>query len=170
VETLGERCFEKCHKLATVTFLPDSRLARIEVSAFEQCSALSAFVVPSSVIFIGEAAFSSCGSLSAFQFAAPARVRELLSLPSRLGSWTDIPDSVEVLSFLDNLGKTCRHVLAFGCESKLRWILIHCRWGKPRPRFVRVASRTLKVFRSDREFPQKDCRAPVRFVISRVHQ
>jgi hypothetical protein len=151
VETIGESCFSHCSSLASVTLLPDSKLVRIEASALANCSALSSFVVPSSVVFVGESSFAGCCSLSRLQFACPSRVRELLTLPLSRDGLPEIPDSVEILSFVDELEWNCRYVLEFGSESKLKQIHRVHYWRPRRRCFVRLKSRTLKVFRSELE-------------------
>jgi hypothetical protein len=142
-----------------VTFLADSKLTRIEASAFFSCSSLTSFVVPSSVVFIGERSFSDCDRLSDLQFASPSHVRKLFSLPLFPGGLTDVPDSVETLAFLDPYQVFSKHALAFGPESRLKAIDFHPYIYVYRERshglFLRLSSGTLKTFRSNIEFPEE---------------
>jgi hypothetical protein len=160
VETIGESCFRGCSRLATVTLLPNSKLVRIERFPFYGCFQLASFAVPSSVIFIGALSFAGCSSIPRLEFACPSRVGELLSLPRSGDGLTEIPDSVEILSFVDELEVDCGHVLEFGSESKLKQIK-HTRSLRGLRRcFVRLTSRALKAFRLGLEFEGSfgDCR------------
>jgi hypothetical protein len=56
VVVFGKESFQACESLESVTFESDSRLERIEESAFRQ-SGLKSIEIPTSVTFIGDCAF-----------------------------------------------------------------------------------------------------------------
>ncbi len=66
VTSIGERAFESCTGLQTVTFEPNSKLKSIGKSAFYNCSSLTSITIPSSVTSIGKDAFYSCISLTIY--------------------------------------------------------------------------------------------------------
>jgi hypothetical protein len=153
VQTLGRECFKGCRVLETVKFFPDSELVRLEPFAFLDCSSLSSLFIPASVEFIRLSCFSGCDSLSTITFGSPARIRELLDLPSHCSGFQQIPDSVESLVYHACCRPGKYYALAFSNESKL----VNISLSRPRVRmhlrtFVHVSSRMLKVFRSDLEF------------------
>jgi hypothetical protein len=152
VAFLGSQCFLGCHKLATVTFPTDSKLERIEDCAFWGCSSLKSLVVPSSLQFLGDCCFAGCDELLDFRFAWPSHLKELWDLPPRWSGLKDIPDSVEILEFLQCAKFRCEYTLNFGKESKLRKIKAHRGWSTGRA-FLGVSSGCLKAIRSDLEFP-----------------
>lgn len=63
VTALAEGCFENCTSL-TAIMLPSS-LQAIGEDAFRNCTALRGIEIPESVIFIGQNAFSGCSTLEA---------------------------------------------------------------------------------------------------------
>jgi hypothetical protein len=134
-----------------VTFLPDSKLTHIDVGAFQGCSSLTSFVVPSSVVSIGKVSFSDCSSLSDLQFAPPSHVRELFSLPLRPGGLTEVPDSVETLALLDRYQVFDQHALVVGPESRLKRMEFNQYLKQRSGLFLRLSSRTLKRYRSKEE-------------------
>ena len=62
VSRIGNRAFQYCHSLTSVT-LPDSVTA-IGDDAFSRCKSLTAVTLPDSVTAIGDYAFSGCDSLT----------------------------------------------------------------------------------------------------------
>jgi hypothetical protein len=151
VVALGESCFQGCGSLRTFTFAGDSKLERIYDWAFKDCWSLESFIVPSSVRFIGKGCFRACDSIRNFELGFPSHVKELLDLPREWPGLKDIPDSVEVLGFAQGYENRCEYTLSFGNESKLRKIYTLKSRHAGRA-FLRVSSRSLKIFRSDLEF------------------
>jgi hypothetical protein len=158
VKTIGACSFLKCQKLALLQFPVDSELVRIENMAFRYCSSLESLILPPSVEFVGEGAFVECVSFSSLMFGSPSHLRELLAIPVVLSGFLSIPDSVEVLgSFGTSPFAGDRvQVLSFGAESRLRAIriprhedgdLLFCYRS-----FLRVSTRTLRIFRMNLEF------------------
>jgi hypothetical protein len=95
-------------------------------------------------------------SSNAITFSMPCRLRELLDLPPCWGDFREIPDSVEVLGFTGYLGDSYGYTLDFGRESRLVRVTAAkdprlFAKGNHGP-FLRVTSRSLKIFRSDLEF------------------
>jgi hypothetical protein len=86
---MAEFCFDRCG-LRSITFESGSRLAWIEKFAFEDCP-ITEICIPAMVELIG------CVCVETLAFEQPSRLRDLLSLPMRLPTWVDIPDSVEKL-------------------------------------------------------------------------
>lgn len=65
ITAIGERAFDGCSKLASVTFADDAAvLASISDYAFAGCDALTSFVVPNSVTTFGNFVFQSCDALT----------------------------------------------------------------------------------------------------------
>ena len=64
VTSIGERAFEDCSSLTSVTFGVNSRLTSIGDYAFYGCSGLTSIMIPDSVISIGSSAFEDCSSLT----------------------------------------------------------------------------------------------------------
>ena len=61
VTSIGERAFEDCAGLTSIT-IPDS-VTSIGSSAFSGCSSLTSVIIPDSVTSIGSSAFAGCSSL-----------------------------------------------------------------------------------------------------------
>jgi hypothetical protein len=64
---LGSSCFSYCKSLSSISFESNSRLTRIESSAFSP-SSLQSILIPSNVEILGSKCFSSCESLSSITF------------------------------------------------------------------------------------------------------
>ncbi len=60
--------FKNCSKLKNVSFVNNSKLIAIESSAFENCTSLERFNVPSGTVRISDNAFSGCTSLAEVTF------------------------------------------------------------------------------------------------------
>jgi hypothetical protein len=76
VIVIYEGCFSGCVFVKSVAFDCDSKLSRIEKSAFLE-SALISIHLPSSVEVLCEACFCSCESLTSITFDPGARLREI---------------------------------------------------------------------------------------------
>jgi hypothetical protein len=152
LEVIGERSFQYCRKLAAVIVPADSKLVRIEAGAFEKCSTLTALFIPPLVEFVGEACFTECSALCSLTFAPGCHLRQLLDLPPVWPGFHDIPDSVEDLAFKGGSRRTHPSALLFGDESRLIRVRAGSEFPGPRRSFLRVSSRSLKIFRSTLEF------------------
>jgi hypothetical protein len=152
LEIIGTCSFKGCWRLGAVTFSADSKLARIEAGAFELCTFLASFLVPPLVEFVGESCFMECTALCTFTFAPGCHLRQLWDLPPAWPGLHAIPDSVEDLAFKQNYHRTRPHALVFGDESRLVTVRADSMSGGPRRSFLRVSSRSLKIFRADLEF------------------
>ena len=78
VTSIGERAFEDCSSLTSVTFGVNSRLTSIGDDAFYGCSGLTSIMIPDSVISIGSSAFEDCSSLTSITI--PGSVTSIGSL------------------------------------------------------------------------------------------
>ena len=63
INVIGEEAFCGCPKLKTIIFENANNIKRIEDRAFISCEALTSFVIPESVVEIGESVFSNCTNL-----------------------------------------------------------------------------------------------------------
>jgi hypothetical protein len=63
IEILGSSCFAYCESLSSISFESNSRLKRIESSAFSY-SSLRSIEIPCNVEILGSSCFADCGSLS----------------------------------------------------------------------------------------------------------
>jgi len=77
VTEIGQRSFEDCRSLMTVTFEANSQLKAIDNLAFYSCHALQSITIPNGVTTIGDGAFWGCDYLTN------------LSLPSSVQSISD---------------------------------------------------------------------------------
>jgi hypothetical protein len=77
IEALDEGSFSGCKSLVTVAFEEDSRLTRLGVSAFSQCSALKSICIPIQVEYIDEFCFSDCTSLVEVRFEKGSKLTQI---------------------------------------------------------------------------------------------
>jgi hypothetical protein len=151
VEIIGPSCFSDCSSLAEVIFAVDAKLVRIEEFAFSRCSSLHAIALPPLVEYVGRFCFSHCRYLLALTFSSPCRIREWLDVPP-MSCFGQIPDSVEIL----DLTRWCNYprgfVVDFGHESRLTKTMICDLPNQSQRCFLRLSSRSLKLFRSNLEF------------------
>jgi hypothetical protein len=151
VEVLDVKSFMCCRKLKRVTFAPDSKLTRLEALAFSYCPALKSLRLPSAVEYVGPDCFHDYGRFFNVSFVAPSHVREM-SLDFPIDT-TDIPDSVEELTVPIAVPHATRRLWNFGAESKLNQIQVYRGQSGTAARcFLQFSSRTLKIFRSEKEF------------------
>jgi hypothetical protein len=153
LETIGASCFTSCPGLEEIRFPEDSKLVAIGDRAFHGCSGLKAFHFPPLVESVGDLCFGECWSLTDFTFSIGCRLRELKDLPPLWTGLREIPDSVEILRFCGYRDGRFEYTLHFGRDSKLIQIRAQSQpEGLPCRSFLGVSSRSLKVFRSTREF------------------
>lgn len=72
VTSIGDRAFEGCSNLTTVTFAEGSRLEQIGENAFKDCKKLTSITLSSHVNVIGSYAFYRCESLASITFEGTA--------------------------------------------------------------------------------------------------
>jgi hypothetical protein len=152
VRAIEDSAFFLCGCLSCVTFQPNSELTRVGACVFCDCHELKYLCLPCSVEFIGNSCFRRCMNLSTLSFAAPAHIRELLSVPTSNLSSVDIPDSVEVLETVIEVSREL--TITFGDASKLGQLAFsgECSGRRPIRGFVRIPAHRLKVFRCNGEF------------------
>jgi hypothetical protein len=99
IEILGSSCFSSCESLSSISFESNSRLIRIESSAFSY-SSLESISIPRNVEIFGSSCFSSCRSLSSISFESNSRLLriESHSFPYSSLESIEIPQNVEILS------------------------------------------------------------------------
>jgi hypothetical protein len=127
IEILCEFCFYKCNSLTSVTFESNSKLQRIEESAF-QSSSLTRIDIPASVEVLCRACFSACESLTCVTFESNSklqRIEEYVFLWSGLRT-IQVPASVEVLC--NSCFCNCNPLpwVTFESNSKLREVPADC--------------------------------------------
>jgi hypothetical protein len=123
IEILGSSCFFFCESLSFITFESNSRLTRIESSAFS-CSALQSIVIPSRVEILGSNCFGGCLSLSSITFESNSHLTKLefeTFSCSALQS-IQIPSSVEILD--QNCFSYCQSLSSISFESNSRLMRI----------------------------------------------
>ena len=64
VTSIGEKAFQFCRSLTSITFGKNSNLTNIENSAFYGCASLTSIQFPNSVTNIGDLAFGLCSGLT----------------------------------------------------------------------------------------------------------
>jgi hypothetical protein len=72
--------------IPSVSFESDSKLSRIEASAFENCHVLCSICIPASVEIIGEECFSECHNLSRVVFGSGSKLSQFHSVVFRYRS------------------------------------------------------------------------------------
>jgi hypothetical protein len=73
IQVICENCFLHCSRMASITFVADSRLSRIERGAFS-FGDLTSIHLPASLEILCERCISNCGSLRLMTFADGARL------------------------------------------------------------------------------------------------
>jgi hypothetical protein len=163
VEILGDRCFENCRQLETVTFEEQSKLRKIGERAFAS-SGIKSFTIPASVNEMDGSAFLGC-PLQVIDFGPGNRrlmVRESTLLTSdgreivtslRLEREICVVKEVEVLRKSCFESWQCLTALKFESESKLRKICRSALSGCESLRSIVVPASVTEID----EFAFKDC-------------
>ena len=112
VTSLGERCFEECRGLTSIT-IPSS-VTSLGSSCFSYCSGLTSITIPSSVTSLGEACFSWCSGLTSITIPS-----SVTSLGDHCFSFCSGLTSITIPSSVTSLGNDC-----FWCCSGLTSITI----------------------------------------------
>jgi predicted metal-binding protein len=101
IEILGSSCFSNCKSLSSISFESNSRLTRIESSAFSN-SSLESIAIPRNVEVLGSSCFSGCKSLSSISFESNSRLNRIESSAFQFSllQSMEIPRSVEILGSL----------------------------------------------------------------------
>ena len=63
VSSIGNKAFEKCEKLTSVTFAEGSKLSEIKEGTFLDCASLTSLEIPQGVQIVGVDAFRNCAEL-----------------------------------------------------------------------------------------------------------
>ena len=100
VTSLGERCFEECRGLTSIT-IPSS-VTSLGSSCFSYCSGLTSITIPSSVTSLGEACFSWCSGLTSITIPS-----SVTSLGEACFSWCSGLTSITIPSSVTSLGDHC---------------------------------------------------------------
>ena len=77
VTDIEDVAFGGCEKLKTISFEADSKLAKIGVGAFCNCSELYEVTIPASVTTIGRQAFARCSDLQSVTFAPGSKLETI---------------------------------------------------------------------------------------------
>jgi hypothetical protein len=132
VEILGSSCFSYCGSLSSLLFESESRLTRIEFSAFSS-SSLESIMIPRNVEILCSSCFSCCESLSSISFESGSRLRriEWRACDARYLRSIAIPPN---LSFIDcEAFDTACTLTAVDCTSSpelARWCACHSRCNR----------------------------------------
>jgi hypothetical protein len=119
IEIVGTNCFSNCESLFSITFESNSRLTRIESSAFSS-SSLQSILIPRNVEILESRCFSFCHSLSSITFESNSHLTRIESkafYKSRLRSIL-IPRNVEVLG--SKCFSNCESLSSITFESNSR--------------------------------------------------
>ena len=126
VTSLGERCFEECRGLTSIT-IPSS-VTSLGSSCFSYCSGLTSITIPSSVTSLSDFCFSWCSGLTSITI--PSSVTSLggycFDGCSGLTSIT-IPSSVTSLSY--GCFKDCSGLTSITIPSSVTSLGYDCFWG-----------------------------------------
>ena len=113
VTSIGDRAFDQCKELASVT-IPES-VTKIGGSAFHGCTSLTGITIPSGVTAIGEHAFSGCVNLQ-----NPTLPGSLKSLGARAFSGCT---GLTAMTIPGGVGDSVGYSVFLGC-SKLQSVVI----------------------------------------------
>lgn len=97
ITSIGEKAFNGCESLTSVTFGKNSQLSSIGPGAFNYCYSLESITIPESVTSIGSEAFNYCCGLRSVTFGENS---QLTSIGDGAFNWCEsleritIPDSV----------------------------------------------------------------------------
>ena len=115
VTSIGERAFENCSNLTTVTFGENSQLTSIGDNAFYDCSSLTSIIIPNSVTTIGDNAFYDCSSLTSIIIPdSVTSIGEWAFYGCGLLTSIIIPDSVTTIG--DSAFSNCSNLTIY-CEA-----------------------------------------------------
>jgi hypothetical protein len=76
IKIMGSSCFAGCSSLSLISFESNSRLTRIDSSAFLS-SSLQSIKIPRNVEMIGSSCFSCCKSLSSISFESGSQLKRI---------------------------------------------------------------------------------------------
>jgi hypothetical protein len=110
IELVGDFCFFYCRSLTSVTFELNSKLQRIEESAFAS-SVLTVIIIPSSVEVLCKKCFSYCWSLTSVTFEMNSKLREVAA-----DSFCDSP-SCHPIEYPPSLYERSQVVVAQGASA-----------------------------------------------------
>jgi hypothetical protein len=151
VQSMGWGCLALCERLEKVSFSGDSQLAMLDQAVFHRCRKLVSLFIPSSVENVGLDCFHECDAMTALALCAPSNLRVFNDVPLCWSGLKEIPDSVECLCLGKDWGRSSECTLVFGVESRLARIKTP-RYPRRSKCFLRVSSRSVKLFRSNLEF------------------
>jgi predicted transcriptional regulator len=119
IEILCSSCFSKCKSLSSISFESNSRLKRIESSAFSE-SSLESIEIPQSVEILCSSCFSKCASLSSISFESNSGLKQIESYAFSESSLRsiEIPRSVEILC--SSCFSKCASLSSISFESNSR--------------------------------------------------
>jgi hypothetical protein len=120
---LAKICFSAYKSLRSVTFEPDSKLQRIDESAFAG-SALAAIILPKSVEVLCKQCFYDCKSLRSITFESDSKLQRIEDFVFQLSALASIiiPKSVEVLCKQCFYNCKSLRSVTFESDSKLQRI------------------------------------------------
>jgi predicted metal-binding protein len=123
IEIFGSSCFSDCKSLLSISFESNSRLTRIESSAFSK-SSLQSIEIPRNVEIVGSSCFSFCKSLSSISFESNSRLTrsESSAFSSSSLESIEIPRNVEILG--SSCFSDCKSISSISFESNSRLLRI----------------------------------------------
>jgi hypothetical protein len=116
VEILGSGCFSYCKSLSSISIESDSKLKRIESSAFSN-SSLKSMVIPRTVEILGSGCFFHCESLSSISIESDSKLKGIESNAFSHSSLKSIviPRTVEILG--SHCFQYCESLSSISIES-----------------------------------------------------
>lgn len=116
ITSIGEKAFNGCESLTSVTFGKNSQLSSIGPGAFNYCYSLESITIPESVTSIGSDAFIYCYGLRSVTFGENS---QLTSIGDGAFNWCESLESITIPDSVTSIGD-----VAFCCCAKLTSITI----------------------------------------------
>ena len=102
ITSIGEKAFNGCESLTSVTFGKNSQLSSIGPGAFNYCYSLESITIPESVTNIGSEAFNYCCGLRSVTFGENS---QLTSIGDGAFNWCESLESITIPASVTSIGE-----------------------------------------------------------------